>query len=125
MNKKRLPGIAAALMIGAGVINILLVVLAISGAVDIKAAVGFSWVISPLPYFGVATGFTGRPGLSNLLAFIYLAGILAAIIGGTIILVKNTVVPWLAGTIGALLCFPLLGLASIVITVLSRSKSDD
>jgi hypothetical protein len=125
MEKKRLLGIAAALMIGAGVINILLAAIALSGIVDIKGAIGFSWVISPLPYFGVATGFTGRPALSNLLALIYLAGILAAIIGGTILLVKNSVGPWLIGTIGSLLCLPLLGVASIVLTVLSRSRSND
>jgi len=59
-----------------------------------------------------------------LLAFAYLAGILAAITGGIIFLFKNSVIPWLIGTIGALLCFPLLGIASIVVTGVSRTKSD-
>ena len=125
MRKKRLLKIAAVLMIGAGVFNILFAVMAISGIVDIKAVIGSSWVISPLPYFGVATGFTGRPVISNILAFAYLAGILAAIAGGIIFLFKKNVVPWLIGTIGALLCFPLLGIASVVMTALSRSRSDD
>ena len=124
MVKKRLLRIAAILMIGAGVFNILFLVMAISGIVDIKAVIGFSWVISPLPYFGVATGFTGRPVISNILAFAYLTGILASITGGIIFLFKNTVVPWLIGTIGALLCLPLLGIASVVVTALSRSRSD-
>lgn len=125
MGKKRLLRIAAVLMIGAGVLNILFAVMAISGIVDIKAVIGFSWVISPLPYFGVATGFTGRPVISNILAFAYLAGILAAIAGGIISLFKKNIVPWLIGMIGALLCFPLLGIASVVMTALSRSRSDD
>ncbi len=124
MGKKTLLRIAAVLMIVAGVLNILLFVVAISRIVDVKAVIGVSWVISPLPYFGVATGFTGRTGLSNVLAFAYLAGILAAITGGIIFLFKNSVIPWLIGTIGALLCFPLLGIASIVVTGVSRTKSD-
>lgn len=124
MVKKRLLRVAAVLIIGAGFFNILFVAMAISGIVDIKAVIGFSWVISPLPYFGVATGFTGRPVISNILALAYLAGILAAIAGGMIFLFKNTVVPWIIGTIGALLCFPLLGIASIAVTVMSRSRSD-
>ncbi len=124
MGKKRLLRISAGLMICAGVLNILLFVIAISRIVDVKAVIGVSWAISPLPYFGVATGFTGHTGLSNVLAFVYLAGILAAILGGIIFLLKNTVVPWLIGTIGALLCFPLLGIASIVVTGLSRARSD-
>ena len=123
MRKKRLLRTAAVLMIGAGVLNMLLVALAISGIVDVKAVIGFSWVLSPLPYFGVATGFTGRPVISNILAFAYLAGVLAAIAGGVIFLFKNAVVLWTIGTIGALLCFPLLGIASIVMTVSSRTRS--
>jgi hypothetical protein len=123
MVKKRLPRIVAVLMIVAGVLNILLVFIAISGIVDPKGVIGSSWAISPLPYFGVATGFTGRTGLSNVLAVTYLAGVLAAIAGGIILLFRNSVVPWIIGTIGALLCFPLLGIASTVVTVLSRPKS--
>lgn len=124
MGKKGPIRIAAVLMIAAGVLNILLFVVAISRIVDVKAVIGVSWVISPLPYFGVATGFTGRTGLSNVLAFSYLFGIVAAITGGIIFMIKITVVPWIIGTIGALLCFPLLGITSIVVTGLSRSRSD-
>ena len=123
MGKKRLLKIAAVLMIGAGTLNILWAAVAISGVVDPKALVGISWAISPLPYFGIATGFTGRPVISNILAFAYLAGVLAAIAGGVIFLFKNAVVLWTIGTIGALLCFPLLGIASIVMTVSSRTRS--
>ena len=124
MGKKGLLRIAAGLMVCAGVLNILWAVIAIFGVVDTKEVVRFSWAISPLPYFGVAAGFTGHSALSNVLALAYLAGILAGIAGGIIFLFKNTIVPWITGTIGALLCFPLLGIASIVVTVLSRSRSD-
>jgi hypothetical protein len=124
MRKKRYLRTAAVLMCCSGVFNILLFVVAISGIVDVKSVIGASWAISPLPYFGVATGFTGRPVISDVLLFAYLAGILAAIAGGIIFLFKNTVVPWLIGTIGALLCLPLLGIASVVMTALSRSRSD-
>jgi len=51
--------------------------------------------------------------------------ITGSIAGGIILLIKNNIVPWLIGTIGTLLCFPLLGLVAIAVTVLSRSKSGD
>ncbi len=122
MGKNSLLKAAGILMIVAGVFNLIYGTLAFTNLIDIKAAVRYLWIISPLPYFGFATAFTGHPVISNVLMTAYLVGIPLAIIGGSIFLAKRNPGSWLLGTLGAVLCFPLLGIASIVLALFPAPK---
>ena len=123
MEKQKLFRTAAILMLSAGVFNVLVFALAITRLVDPKSIIGVSWVISPLPYFGVAAGFTGKDVISNILAAGYFIGIMTSIAGGAGFWVRKTIVPGIIGAAGALLCFPILGAAAIILLVNARSKS--
>ena len=113
---------AGILMLTAGVFNIVWLIVVLARIIDAKAVFRFIWVVSPLPYFGVATGYGGNIGLSNVLAFVFLMAIFVSIFGGVLSLGRK---PWglvLTGAIGTLLCFPILGLVAIILTIMSRRR---
>ena len=81
-----------------------------------------TWIISPLPYIGLATGFGGNAVLSNILGLIYIFGILLSVIGGVSVLKRRTLGLALIGSLGAVICVPLLGIATIILTVRSKNR---
>ena len=125
MKKRNRLTTAAALMVASGLFNVLVFGLAVTRLVDAKSIIGVAWIISPLPYFGVASGFTGKEAISNVLAVCYFVGIIASIAGGAWFWLRKTVIPGVIGAAGAMLCFPLVGLAAAVLALTSRPKSND
>jgi hypothetical protein len=113
---------AAWLMIAAGLLNLVWGVVAFTGQVDVKDAVRYVWIISPLPYFGFATAFTNRILVSDVLMGIYLAGIPMSILGGFVSGFRKAAVPWFVGTLGALVCCPIVGVVSVVFSVRSAKS---
>ncbi len=111
-------------MLIAGIIPIFWLVFAISRSSVLQglARSHFVWVVMPLPFFGLATGFSGNTTFSNLLAGLFILGILLTTVGGIFALRKPILVLVLAGSIGALLCVPVLGIAALVLIVKSRSS---
>jgi len=120
MGNRRIPAVAGILMLTAGAFNIIWLAAAFTRIIDFKEILRVMWVISPLPYFGVAAGFGGSIAASNTLAAILVLGILASIMGSIFVLKRRMWGLALSGSIGALLCFPILGIAAIIVTVMSK-----
>jgi hypothetical protein len=120
MGNRRIPAVAGILMLTAGAFNIIWLAAAFTRIIDFKEILCVMWVISPLPYFGVAAGFGGSTAASNTLAAIFVLRILASIMGSTFVLKRRMWGLALSGSIGALLCFPILGIAAIIVTVMSK-----
>jgi len=120
MENGRIPAVAGILMLTAGAFNIIWLAAAFTRIIDFKEILRVIWIISPLPYFGVAAGFGGSTAASNTLAAIFVLGILASILGSIFALKRRMWGLALSGSIGALLCFPILGIAAIIMTVMSK-----
>jgi hypothetical protein len=110
-------------MLIAGVFNVLWLVGVFTRILDIKELLRVTWVISPFPYLILDIGFGGNNFFASTLAVIFILGILSAIIGGWFTLKGKTRAFALMGAAGACICVPLLGIAAVVILVLSRSRS--
>ena len=120
MGQGRIPLVAAILMLAASTFNIIWLVAGFARILDFKEVLHFMWAISPLPYFGVAAGFGGNTVVSNVLAAVFILGILASILGSIFALSRRRWGLVLSGSIGALLCFPILGIAAITLTAVSK-----
>jgi hypothetical protein len=120
MGNRKIPAVAGILMLTAGAFNIIWLAAAFTQIIHFKEILRVMWVISPLPYFGVAAGFGGSTAVSNTLAAIFVLGILTSILGSIFALKRRMWGLVLSGSIGALLCFPILGIAAIIVTVMSK-----
>ena len=114
--------IAGLLMLAAGLFNISFLIVVFTRIVDPKEIIRVVWVISPFPYVGLAIGFGGNVALSNTLAVIYILGILLSIIGSVFVLRRRAWGLALIGSVGTLICIPLLGIAAIVLILILKSR---
>ena len=105
----------------AGIANVLWLIAALSGILDIKALLRASWIITPLPYVILDIGFGGNTIVASVVAIIFIFGILLSIVGGILTARKKRWGLALAGSIGALICFPLLGITAFILIVVSKN----
>jgi hypothetical protein len=122
LKKNLYPTISGVLMLVSGVFSIVWLSAAFARIVEFKDILRVIWVISPVPYFGVATGFGGNAALANLMVGGFVVGIPVSIIGGAFALHKR---PWwlaLVGSIGAFVCVPVPGLAAIILVIKFKNQ---
>jgi hypothetical protein len=122
MKYRRMPTVAGIFMLIAAIFNILWLIMAFSQVFDIKQLLRITWVILPLPYIGLAVGFSGNTALSSILASVFVLGILLSIFGGVVALRRKVWGLALTGSVGALICLPLLGIASIILIGMSNHQ---
>ena len=109
-------------MLIAAAFNILWLVGAFTQILDIKDLLRTTLVISPFPYIILDVGFGGNTVLASVAALIFILGILLSVIGGVFALRKRAWDLALIGSIGAFICVPLLGIAAIILTVMSKGQ---
>ena len=122
MGNRNTPIVAGLLMLIAAIFNIIWIASAVFGIIDLKGTLHFTWIISPVPYLGLAIGFGGNTALASILVLIFLLGILLSLIGGFFALKRKMWILALIGSLGALICVPLLGIAASVFTVRARHR---
>lgn len=115
-----MPSVAGLLMLTAGIFNILWLVSAFTQILDIKELLRITWVISPLPYIILDIGFGGNTFLASVIALIFILGILFSIIGGVFAMRRSRWGLALAGSVGAFVCVPLLGVLVILLIIISK-----
>src|SRR5271157_3214402 len=120
---RRLPVSAGILMLIAGVFNVLWLAGVFTRILDVKALLRATAVISPFPYLILDIGFGGNNFIASVLAVVFLLGILSSVIGGWFTLKRKNRGFAFIGAAGACICAPLLGIAAVIIMVLSRSRS--
>ena len=108
------------LMLIAGIFNILWLASVFSRILDAKELLRVTWVITPFPWVILDVGFGGNNMAASLLAIAFLVGIILSIVGGVFALRKRTWGVALAGSVGAFICVPLLGIAAIILTVMFK-----
>jgi hypothetical protein len=118
---RKFPAITGILMLIAGIANVLWLIAALSGILDIKALLRASWIITPLPYVILDIGFGGNTIVASVVAIIFIFGILLSIVGGILTARKKRWGLALAGSIGALICFPFLGITVLILIVVSKN----
>jgi hypothetical protein len=109
-------------MMAAGVFNVLWLVGVFTHVLDVKALLRATAVISPLPYLILDVGFGGNNVIASLLALIFLLGIILSIAGGWLTLKRKNRNLSFMGAAGACICVPLLGIAAVIILVLSGNR---
>ena len=126
MNRKlsgrdlRKPKVAGLLMLIAGTFNILWLVSVFARILDAKELLHTTWAITPFPWVILDVGFGSNNAAASLLAIAFLVGIILSIVGGIFALRRRTWRIGLAGSIGALICVPILGIAVIILTTISK-----
>ena len=115
-----MPSVAGLLMLTAGIFNILWLVSAFTQILDIKELLRITWVISPLPYIILDIGFGGNTFLASVIALIFILGILSSVIGGVFAMIRSRWGLALAGSVGAFVCVPLLGVLVILLIIISK-----
>ena len=120
--KNRIPATAGILMLTVGVFNIIWIVVAFARIIDPKDLLRDTWVITPLPYFILDVGFGGNTFFSSILVLIFIFGIIVSIIGGISALRRRRWGLVLIGSLGATICFPILGVIVIVLITQSRNQ---
>jgi len=116
----RKPMVAGLLMLIAGTFNILWLVSVFARILDAKELLHTTWVITPFPWVILDMGFGGNNTAASLLAIAFLVGIILSIVGSIFALRRRTWRVVLAGSIGALICVPILGIAAIILTAISK-----
>jgi hypothetical protein len=116
----RKPMVAGLLMLIAGTFNILWLVSVFARILDAKELLHTTWVITPFPWVILDVGFGGNNAAASLLAIAFLVGIILSIIGGIFALRRRAWRIALAGSIGILICVPILGIAAIMLTAISK-----
>lgn len=104
-------------MLTAAIGNVIWFGLGLIKIIDFKVIFRFMWAISPLPYFGVAAAFGDSTAAANALITLFLLAMFMSVVGAIFSLRR---IKWrlsLAGSVGALFCFPILGMAAIVLTL--------
>jgi hypothetical protein len=119
---RRLPAVAGILMLLAGLFNILWLIGIFTHILDVKALLRATAIISPLPYLILDVGFGGNNLMASLLALIFLLGIILSIAGGWFTLKRKNRGLVFMGAAGACVSAPLLGIAAVVILVLSGNR---
>jgi hypothetical protein len=112
--------IAGLLILTAGLFNILWIGAAFSRIFDLKEIIRPILVVSPFPYVILGIGFGGNTVLASVLAIVFILGIILSLIYGVIVLVKRSPVFAWVGLVGALICVPILGIASIILILLAK-----
>jgi len=107
-------------MLIAGIFNVLWLAGAFTRILDIKALLRATWVISPFPYIILDIGFGGNTILTSMVAMVFVLGIILSIVGGIFALRRRAWGFVLAGSAGALVCVPLLGILAIILTIMSK-----
>jgi hypothetical protein len=124
VKQQRLLSAAGIVMLVGAALPIVWLASAFSGLAALQFLIrsNITRVLMPLPFFGLAIGFGGNTDVSNWLALFFLWGIIMAIFGGILTLSKKRR-GWAAvGILGTLLCTPVFGLASLILTVISRPR---
>ena len=116
----RKPMVAGLLLLIAGTFNIIWLVSVFARILDAKELLHTTWVITPFPWVILDVGFGGNNAAASLLAIAFLVGIILSIVGGIFALRQRTWIIVLAGSIGALICVPILGIAAIILTAISK-----
>ena len=119
MRNRRLAMVSGILMLMSGAFNILWLIGVFTRIFDIKELLRLIWVISPFPYIILDVGFGGNAFIASVLVILFILGIFLSIIGGLLTLRKKPRA-LLIGALGAFICIPLLGIASIIITEMVR-----
>jgi hypothetical protein len=117
---RKLSKIAGLLILTAGIFNILWIGAVFSRILDLKEIIRPILVVSPFPYVILGIGFGGNTVLASLLAIIFILGILSSLICGVIVLVKRSPVFTWVGSVGALICVPVLGIVAIILILLTK-----
>lgn len=78
------------------------------------------WVVSPLPFVGLAVGFGGNVLLSNIMALLYILSLPAALVGSITTIRRRMWALSLIGAIGAFIAVPLLGIPAIFLIFAAR-----
>lgn len=94
-------------MLIAGAFNIIWLAGSFARIIDPKEVLRFMWIISPLPYFGVATAFGNNTAMSSVLMIVFVLAILASLLGSVFALRRRMWSLALSGSVGALLAFQL------------------
>ena len=116
---RRLSTVSGILMLMSGAFNILWLIGVFTRIFDIKELLRLTWVISPFPYVILDVGFGGNALIASVLVILFILGIFLSVIGGLLTLRKKPRA-LLIGALGAFICIPLLGIASIIITEMVR-----
>ena len=116
---RRLAMVSGILMLMSGAFNILWLIGVFTRIFDIKELLRLTWVISPFPYVILDVGFGGNALIASVLVILFILGIFLSVIGGLLTLRKKPRA-LLIGALGAFICIPLLGIASIIITEMVR-----
>jgi hypothetical protein len=119
---RRIPTGAGILMLIAGAFNVLWLIGVFTHVLDVKALLRATAVISPLPYLILDVGFGGNNLMASMLALIFLLGIILSIAGGWLTLKRKNRNLSFMGAAGACICAPLLGIAAVIILVLSGNR---
>ena len=119
MRNRRLAMVSGILMLMSGAFNILWLIGVFTRIFDIKELLRLIWVISPFPYIILDVGFGGNAFIASVLVILFILGIFLSIIGGLLTLRKKPRA-LLIGALGAFICIPLLGIASVIITEMLR-----
>ncbi len=120
MKNKKTATVAGILMLVAAAINVTWIVAGFTGSIDFKEIFRFVWIVSPLPYFGVASGFGGNTIVSSLAVVVFIIAVLARILGGVLSLNRKTWQWALIGSVGTIICLPILGVAATIMALISR-----
>ena len=118
----RKPMVAGLLMLIAGTFNILWLVSVFARILDAKELLNTTWVITPFPWVILDVGFGGNNAAASLLAIAFLAGIILSIVGGVFALRRRVWGGALAGSFGAFICVPILGIAAIILIAISKQS---
>ncbi len=114
--------IVGIIMLITSAFNIIWLIGAFTRILDIKALLRTTLVISPFPYFILDISFSGNTVIASVIAIVFILGILLSIIGGVVALRRRAWGLVLTGSIGTLICIPFLGIAAIILTVMSKNQ---
>ncbi len=126
LRKSKKPTVAGILMLVAVVLT--LVFVGVPVARDVFYSISytgldwFTWFVSPLPFLALAAGFGGSIVIANILTVIFPLSILLAIAGGILALTRRGWELSIAGSVGALLCTPVLGIVALSLTITARDE---
>ena len=116
---RRSSKVSGILMLTSSAFNILWLIGVFTRILDVKELLRLTWVISPFPYIILDVGFGGNALIASVLVILFILGIFLSIVGGSLALSRKPRALWI-GALGAFICIPLLGIASIIIIEMVR-----
>jgi hypothetical protein len=120
--RNEILAIASIIMLIAAAFNIIWLVVALTQIIDIKVLLRNNWVITPFPYLILNVGFGGNMLLSSILAIVFILGMIFSIIGGIFALRRYGWGLALIGSLGSIVCLPLLGVVAIIFIASSKRQ---